>query len=93
MVCYFPGLHPWSCFPGLCDSHDTAHFTFRRPTAIGVMRVQSEGVHLSLGDCWWQLGPGELLNQTTDKGIMVTMHLGSTPAGIFDSMLLDLSIH
>ena len=80
-------------FP-VCAIHMTRLTSpFRRPTAIGVVRVQSEGMHLSLGDCWWQLGPGELLNQTTDKGIMVTMHLGSIPEGIFDSMLLDLGIH
>ena len=44
----------------------------------------------------WQLDAGSLwglLNLSTDKGIMVTVHLASSRDGNADSDLLDLSVH
>ena len=44
----------------------------------------------------WQLDAGslwELLNLSTDKGIMVTVRLASSRDGNTDSDLLDLSVH
>ena len=52
-----------------------------RPTAVGIERMETEDFLVNLALQSWQLDAGslwELLNLSTDKGIMVTVHLTRT---------------
>ena len=67
-----------------------------RPTAVGIERMETRDFLVSLALQSWQLDAGslwELLNLSTDKGIMVTVRLASSRDGNADSDLLDLSVH
>ena len=55
----------------------------RRPTAVGVVRTEDGSITLSVAGRGWSLPVSTLctvLNSSTDKGVLVSLHLGS-PSG------------
>ena len=95
--CYSPIVHDVfsRCFiRQCCRGNPPAKDS--RPTAVGIERMETGDFLMNLALQSWQLDAGSLwglLNLSTDKGIMVTVHLASSRDGNADSDLLDLSVH
>ena len=65
----------------------------RRPTAVGVVRTEVGSVTLSVNGRGWSRPVSTrctILNSSTDKGVMVSLHLGSPPEAVGEASLLDL---
>ena len=67
----------------------------KRPTAVGVVRTEDGSITLSVDGCGWSLPVSTLCtvpNSSTDKGVMVSLHLHSPPEAVGGASLLDLII-
>ena len=66
-----------------------------RPTAVGVVRSEDGSITVSVDGRAWSLLAGTLgtvLNSSTDKGVMVSLHLGSPLEAVGEASLLDLDV-
>ena len=64
----------------------------RRPTAVGVVR-EDGSITMSVDGRGWSLPVSTLctvLNSSTDKFVLVSLHLGSPPEAVGEASLLDL---
>ena len=58
------------------------------PTAVGVVRTEDGSVTVSVDGRGWSLLVSTLctvLNSRTDKGVTVSLHLGSLPEAVFEA--------
>ena len=64
-----------------------------RPTAVGVVRIEDGRITMSDDGRLWSLRVSTLctvLTSSTDKGVVVSLHLGSPPEAVGEASLLDL---
>ena len=65
----------------------------RRPTEVGVVQSQDGSITMSVDGRGWCVPVSVLCtvpNSSTDKGVMVSLHLGSPPEAVGEASLLDL---
>ena len=65
----------------------------RRPTAVGVVRTEDGSIAMSVDGRGWSLPVSSLctvLNSSTDKGVVVSLHLGCLPEAVGEASLLNL---
>ena len=91
MVCPCNGC----CFKLLWSTRKNRYPIGQAPTAVGVVRTEDGSIIMSVDGRGWSLPVSTLwtvLNSSTDKDVVVSLHLGSLPEAVGEASLLDLAM-